>query len=377
MRYPVTDEYSIALTSGIYDRMLGRGQPLGTALARAIPEAVELQNSKTGRAISLATPVLLGINADDLVLAGPIGQPYLDPAYVKMERFPREAECFVGRANIMARASVAMAAGNDISGVFFHGMAGSGKTACAVELAYRHEDAFEALAFWRAPENPDEFTTALNSFARTLDLQLGRYGFTLSEHVGTAAALDTFMPRMTRLLEKNGVLIVLDNLETLLTNSGQWKDPMWSLLISALTGHHGESRIVLTSRILPDKVHANVLAVAVHALSLDESAALGRELPGLRDLLHADSGPLRELSTSEIAADRELFRRVIRVMQGHPKLLDSPPPLPGIDHGSEPSLPPQRRAPPSRSSTPSSATEPVAWTRPISSTLCPHGLPMP
>jgi hypothetical protein len=68
--------------------------------------------------------------------------------------------------------------------------------------------------------------------------------------------------------------------------------------------------------------------LAVHALSLDESAALARELPYLRSLLHADDeqdaddGPTRSVLASVIAEDRERLRRVLRVVQGHPKLME-------------------------------------------------------
>ena len=49
----------------------------------------------------------------------------------------------------------------------------------------------------------------------------------------------------------SGVLLVLDNLETLLTPDGGWRDPRWEQLIAALTSHDGESRVILTSRIAP------------------------------------------------------------------------------------------------------------------------------
>src|SRR5450755_2074642 len=48
-----------------------------------------------------------------------------------------------------------------------------------------------------------------------------------------------FAPRLARLLEATGVLVVLDNLETLLTAEGRWRDPRWEPLIGALCGHGG------------------------------------------------------------------------------------------------------------------------------------------
>ena len=87
--------------------------------------------------------------------------------------------------------------------------------------------------------------------AAALDVQLGGYGFAMADQITTIAALEAFVPRLPRLLEDNGILLVLDNLETLLTAEGQWRDPRWVPLIAALTGHRGESRVILTSRIPP------------------------------------------------------------------------------------------------------------------------------
>lgn len=322
MRYPVTDDFAIAFTGHLYERLLGRAQPLGTALARAIPDAAGPHPSAARPAICLATPVLIGQHAADLRLPAPRGRPLLDPAEVRMERFPPERERFVGRAGEMARASAVLAAGSGQTGVLLHGMAGSGKTACALELAYRHQDSFAAVAFWQAPERDDEFGAALASLASALEVQLGGYGFAMADKITTIESLEAFLPRLRALLEASGILLVLDNLETLLTPEDTWRDPRWGPLITALTGHRGESRVILTSRIPPAQVAVPVLVLPVHALSLDESAALARELPGLRALLHADASPLRDADQAVVERDRGLVRRVLHVVQGHPELLE-------------------------------------------------------
>jgi tetratricopeptide (TPR) repeat protein len=79
--------------------------------------------------------------------------------------------------------------------------------------------------------------------------------------------------------------------------------------------------VILTSRIPPARVAESVLALPVHALDLAESVALARELPGLRGLLHADAGPVRA-GEAAVAADRDLVRRVLHLVQGHPKLME-------------------------------------------------------
>jgi tetratricopeptide (TPR) repeat protein len=329
MRYPVVDEFAIAFTEDLYGRLLGardtlpgsRGQPLGAALARAVATAAGPQPTAGRPVLSLATPVLLGGDAAGLVLEVPRGEPEMDLALVRMGWFPEEPERFVGRAQAMAKASAALAPGSAFSGVLLHGMAGSGKTACALELAYRHQDSFAAAAFWEGPKKEDEFGGALASLAAALDIQLGQFGFAMSDKITTVESLAAFAPRLRRLLAEAGVLLVLDNLETLLTPAGGWRDPRWEPLIAALTGHGGESQVILTSRIPPAGLGNCVLDLPVHALELGESVALARELPALRALLHADPAPVRAGETV-VAEDRDLVRRVLRVVQGHPKLME-------------------------------------------------------
>jgi hypothetical protein len=235
-----------------------------------------------------------------------------------MARFPPEPPRFVGRAEAMAAASSALAPESGRTAVVFHGMAGAGKTACALELAYRHQRVFEAPAFWSAPTEPDQFGDALRLLAMALEAQLGDYKFMMVDKIATLAQLENFLPRLRTLLQDTGLLLVLDNLETLLTPDGQWRDPRWAPLIGALTGHDGESRVILTSRILPAGLDADTALIRpVHALSRDESLLLARELPNLRKLLHSEAEPVRSGT-----ADPALGRRVLTLVQGHPKLLE-------------------------------------------------------
>jgi CHAT domain len=329
MRYPVLDEFAIGFGAEFYGELLRAGQPVDMTVARAV--AVAAEDGRSEWPVSVATPGLFGVRAAGLTLPVPKGKPRLSTAEVTMECFPREPERFVGRAGPMALASAALAPRSGRTTVLLHGMAGAGKTACALELAYRHQDRFGAVAFWQAPTKEGEWTGALASLAAALEVQLGGYGFTMSGHIGTAAALEAFLPSLGKVMADSGVLLVLDNLETLLTADGTWRDPGWAPLIGALAGHDGESRLILTSRIPPGGLgdgegpggERTVLTVPVHALSLPEGIALARELPNLRGLLHADGGPIRSArDAAVVAADRDRVRRVLRVVQGHPKLLE-------------------------------------------------------
>lgn len=328
MRYPVTDEFAVALGVEFYEHLLSRGQEVDVAAARAVAAAAGERGTSVRQALSLATPGVFGARSQGLRIEVPRTRPVPDPAREKMVHFPDEPERFVGRTAAMATAGAALAPQSGKTAVLLYGMAGSGKTACALELAYRHQDTFPVAAFWQAPARSDEWAGALADFTSRLEIQLADYRFTMAEHIGTEAKLRAFLPRLRSLLRNNGLLLVLDNLETLLTPDGNWLDPRWGLLMTALTGHGGESRLVLTSQIAPAGLGLDNAALPVHALSLDESAALARELPRLRALLHADEGPdadegsVRVRAAPDIEADRMRLRRVLRVVQGHPKLLE-------------------------------------------------------
>jgi tetratricopeptide (TPR) repeat protein len=244
------------------------------------------------------------------------GTPVPDPTVEVMGWFPAEPTRFVGRAEAMAAANTALAPTSGRAAVVFHGMAGAGKTTCAVELAYRRQRTFPALAFWSAPTDPDQFDDALCLLAVALDVQLADYGVAMVEEIATPERLEKVLPTLT----DTGLLLVLDNLDTLLTPAGQWRDRRWAVLISALTGHHGPSRVILTSRIVPAGLNPEtVLIQPVPALSRDESLLLAWELPHLRALLHtaAQAG-----QPGPSTADPVLGRGVLTLAQGHPILLE-------------------------------------------------------
>lgn len=321
MRYPVADDFAVDFSAHFYQRLFDDAQPVDSALARAVLAAAGPRPSAARPAISAATPAVFGSAAIGMQLRPPTGEPTLDPQQERMSGFPDEPERFVGRGRAMATASAALASRNEHTGVLFHGMAGAGKTACALELAYRHQNVFAALAFWSASAREEQWQGALESLAGALEAQLD--GFTMLDKITNVESLARFLPRLNRWLEGRGLLLVLDNLETLLTPAGGWRDPRWELLMPALLGHRGESRVILTSRIVPAGLDLQrVLVEPVHALSRDEAVLLARELPNLRALLHADPGPVRDGGSAKILRDRELVRDVLHVVQGHPKMLE-------------------------------------------------------
>ncbi len=243
----------------------------------------------------------------ELPLATPVGKPVPDPPVESLAGFPARLTRFVGRAEAMAAASTALAPTSRRTAMVFHGMAGAGKTTCAVELAYRHQRGFGAVVFWSAPTDPDQFGDALRLLAVELEAQLGEYGFAMVDKIATLERLQNFLPTLTAVLTDAHLLLVLDNLETLLTPDGQWRDLRWAPLIGVLTDHKGPSRVMLTSRTVPAELNPDTVVIQpVHALSRDESLLLAGELPHLHALL------------STVA----LGRCVLTLAQGHPQLLE-------------------------------------------------------
>jgi tetratricopeptide (TPR) repeat protein len=195
-------------------------------------------------------------------------------------------------------------------------MAGAGKTACALELAYRHEHGrFDGMAWYRAPLEDHDIGTALADFAIALETQLA--GFAFVHIVDDADRLERFLPRLTRLLHDRSVLVVVDNIESLLTSQGTWRDARWGMVIDAMLAHDGLSRLVLTSRLAPERLARSpaVLVEHVGSLSPDESLLLARQLPQLGGLIEGRS-------MQDAVEARELARQTLETVQGNPKLIE-------------------------------------------------------
>ena len=319
MRFPVVDDFAIALNKELYGLLIGQSQPLAAAVGIALPDLVAGPATPACPALSAGTPALFGTRAVDLVLAAPRGTPLVFEAErTKLAGFPAQPERFVGRVGVMVRANAALAERSGASGVLFYGMAGAGKTACALELAYTQEDNFRVLAWYKAPDEGHDITTALTDLTLVLENKLP--GLKLAHLLDDTDTLQAFLPALTEFAERSRVLVVIDNIESLLTDNGEWRDARWGLLTGALTGHAGLSRVILSSRRRPAGLDGRVRAEPVHALSRDEAVLLARELPHLGALITGT--PLNGGGGPGQAAARELAARVLAAAQGHPKLLE-------------------------------------------------------
>ena len=317
MRYPVADEFAIALSASLYGLLFAEGQEL----PRAVGRALERLAGDGFPALSMAAPALFGERAAGLTLAAPkrAGRPAPTAGDMsgagdkKMPSFPPPPERFVGRAGALTRASAALAAESGVPGILLHGMPGGGKTACALELAYGHAGDFESLAWYRAPDEGMDISGALTDFA--LALQRDVPGVRMLDALADDAKLAAFAPTLTELLRQRRLLLVLDNVESLLTEDGQWQDARWRRVTDALCGHAGRGRVILTSRRRPANTAA-LQTAAVDALAADEALLLARELPGLRRLI---DGALPGVNRTR---SRRLAVGVLNAAHGHPKLLE-------------------------------------------------------
>jgi tetratricopeptide (TPR) repeat protein len=311
MRYPVADEFAAGLAENVYRLMVESGQPVPSALGLALPELV-----KQAPALSVATPTLFGSRAPGLVLAArPRAVPVpRAPGELRLARFPASPDRFAGRVALMARCNAALAPRSGTSGVLLHGMPGGGKTACALELAHTHDDAFETFLWYRAPDEDHDIASALTSLALALEAALPdlKVVHLLDDPEGLAA----FWPVLTELCQRRRVLFVIDNAESLLTERGQWRDPRFGDAVAALSGHSGPSKLLLTSRVRPENLAAQMRAEQVDALPLAEAALLARELPGLAALMNGTASGISAVES------RTLARRALACAHGHPKLLE-------------------------------------------------------
>lgn len=312
MRYPVLDDFATELALTLYDRLLEKRQPLPQALQLALADA--LNPSHDTYLYTRLTPLLFGTRAADLRLQAPPRAPSFESPQTGLFAFPQMPERFVGRLMPMLTASEALAPESDKTGVLFYGMAGAGKTACALELAYGYDPKnlarFTHFVWHKAPEEGHDIADSLTRFALSMENQL-----TGLELVGLIDNPEDFqrraLPSLRGLLQNNSILLVLDNLEGLLTQRGDWRDPRWGDLLGVLLDHNGLSRLVLTSRRLPTTLaaHTRLRADSIHALSFPESVILARQLPNLKELFKHEAG-------------REKLKRILLAAEGHPKLLE-------------------------------------------------------
>jgi hypothetical protein len=106
------------------------------------------------------------------------------------------------------------------------------------DRAGQFTSAFERLIWYKAPDAGSTVERmaidgTLTDFALTLERYLD--GIQMAHLLTSADSLAGFLPRLTGLMERYRPLLVIDNAESLLTESGEWRDDRWGRVLSALT----------------------------------------------------------------------------------------------------------------------------------------------
>ena len=187
-----------------------------------------------------------------------------------------------------------------------------------MELAYSYERGragngrFQAFVWHQAPAEGHDIAGALSNFVADLEKQLP--DFKMIHVLQDLEELRNFLPKLAELFRDNAILLVLDNIESLLTEDGAWRDPRWELIAQVMCGHGGLSRVILTSRRRPRGLDSHVVVEPINALSLTESVLLARQLPNLGRLM-------THLDGADESHGRELVTRTLRLVQGNPELI--------------------------------------------------------
>jgi hypothetical protein len=314
-RFPVTDDFASAYFLRLYEFLIARQLELPRAAA------MTWQSLRANwSALPLTAPALYGAHAADLQLVAPPAQADPPPANVEMARLRgAPAQLFVGRHEMMRRASEVLASNSGHSGIMLYGMPGIGKTACARELAFTRNslDPDNGFRIFLSHEITSDangsIRIALSQFMQSLHDGI-RGDFPNPSVLDDEDLLKSKLPEMTEYFRQTRVLLLLENVETALDANGRWRD-RWGSVVGALTGHaRGLGRVLLTSRRLPAEPLPGVVVLPVGPLGWNDTLLLARDLGSLDLLLDGEAGGTADA--------REKARKVLIAACGHPKLLE-------------------------------------------------------
>lgn len=311
MRFPITDEFSIALSTSLYQGLLGEGKALPRALTDALSQAIPMRPTTSFPPLSIVTPALFGDQASERRFVSNLSTREDRNDRTQSRLLPPQREHYVGRTGVMSRTTSALTRRAPVKAVILNGAAGVGKSATAIELAHTLAADFDLL-IWHEVTDRADLSASIGRFAAELELQLPHIDIVHLLANGTDLERCSYVLR--EVLHNNNILVVLDNAESLLTSSGSWRDPRWRAVFHALTEHGGKSRFVMTTRRRPASTSRNVLIEYLHPLSTTEAFLLAREQPHLKALLTA-------AETGDEGA-RTLLLHTLALAQGHPKLLE-------------------------------------------------------
>lgn len=250
MRYPVSDDFSVAFTRGLYRGLLVDGTPLERVFHQAVESAVA---EATHNPLARATPMLLTDAPDaPLTLAG---TGVLTVDHVPLPGVPTDPPFFVGRSSALAAAAQILAPHSTSSAMAVIGMPGLGKTALLVEAAHIHSAQFDRI-IWHQMD-PD---AALTTLCELLGVAVTEAG---------TAEVDA--------VRQQRVLIVIDDADLGTVDEEHWHATQLGEFLDRIAAPGGAARLLLASgRRLP--LSQEIQQVALALLSTSEVDLLRREL---------------------------------------------------------------------------------------------------
>jgi tetratricopeptide (TPR) repeat protein len=348
MRHSIGDEYAADLAVGFYERLLAnpRVRPVAEALKNACKE---LYGDLTRyNPADPATPVLYG--AEDVGITLPESRsPAAGPPRLPLGNYAelhRSSPHFVGRARELSELETWCLRDGGKPVAVITGLGGMGKSALAAEVLDLYGESFDHVLAFRCGPEPLTVEGFLVSVHNALYGEMGTYHDWLEVGPPRHPADAIYRPptesfrgperyqkltgNLIRALQNEKVLLILDNLETLLrpepeaggaTTRQVWRcrDAAWDDLLSALANPDPTrgiasrgSRVLITSR---HSLHAlppdRALPIRLGPLSWAEAQLYLRDQPQLRSLVYSNA-----------TADQELALRVIKASRFHPLLMD-------------------------------------------------------
>ena len=277
-RYPACETYAATFAQELFVNLVGKKE-------QSLPGAVQLATKTTCQQVpddqgwcSRPGPVLFGPQAMDLFLPPP-DLPRISDYNVrtlKMASFPDEPACSDTPTELMARAADALSPDSDWRGVVLVGPLANTRSG-ALELAYEHQEDFPKLVWHEGPTARADVGRSFDDLIRSLDRQLDN--LRMAEQADTMDALRAFAPLLTELLETRLVLLVIADVDLLLSSKGDWKDPAWQLVMKAMCAHDGDSRLVITSTRLPQGMDDRMDVVAVAPAAASDHPISGHDGP--------------------------------------------------------------------------------------------------
>jgi hypothetical protein len=261
LRYPADHKFAMKFAEELFINLIRNEQRLPGAVQLATKAAMKEAGDEGGWS-GRPGPLLFGSRAVDLSLAPPDRRDpdSYDVRQLKMASFPRQPAQSRVPLELLARAGGVLYHGSQHRGVLFLGASADTKT-CAVELSYEHTLDFRKLVFHEVSIEGTDTRGAFDALVSSLDAQLD--GLDMAAQVGTKAALRGFSQKLTDLFREHLVLVVLLNVDMLLSSQGSWMDDRWELVIKAMYAHDGDSRLVITSTRKPQDLGGQMVVEAV------------------------------------------------------------------------------------------------------------------